>query len=262
VTNTEINTALRDRRAPDELADDELVRRIDIYRDVVRDDRYSEAERRAWRRELERDRRYLRERMLDERRAREARLRSGGFAFEIQIGDDYDPDLEIPDSVFAAEVEDEELIDVLAAPPRREIRRRYTLEDFESSAEARESVARIEIDTVHFGFGEGFLREEEIDKLDRIALVLEKILAKNPDEVFLLEGHTDAVGSDASNLALSRERARAVKEALTTYYVIPADNLRTVGLGERYLKIPTDRAEAENRRVSLARITPVVGGLD
>jgi outer membrane protein OmpA-like peptidoglycan-associated protein len=50
-----------------------------------------------------------------------------------------------------------------------------------------------------------------------------------------------------------------VKEALATYYVIPADNLRTVGLGERYLKIPTDQPEAENRRVSLARITPLVG---
>jgi outer membrane protein OmpA-like peptidoglycan-associated protein len=115
---------------------------------------------------------------------------------------------------------------------------------------------------VHFGFGEGFLREEEIDKLDRIAVVLEKVLAKNPDEVFLLEGHTDAVGSTAANLALSRQRAQAVKEALTTYYVIPAGNLKTVGLGERYLKIPTLQAEAENRRVSLARITPLVGELD
>ena len=123
-------------------------------------------------------------------------------------------------------------------------------------------MARIEIDTVHFGFGEGFLREEEIDKLDRIAVVLEKVLAKNPDEVFLLEGHTDAVGSNAANLALSRERALAVKEALTTYYVIPAENLRTAGLGERYLKIPTNLPEAENRRVSLARITPLVGEMD
>ena len=40
-------------------------------------------------------------------------------------------------------------------------------------------------------------------------------------------------------------RAQAVKEALTTYYVIPAGNLKTVGLGERYLKIPTLQAEAE-----------------
>jgi outer membrane protein OmpA-like peptidoglycan-associated protein len=67
------------------------------------------------------------------------------------------------------------------------------------------------------------------------------------------------VGSDAANLALSRQRAQAVKEALTTYYVIPAENLKTAGLGERYLKIPTQQPEAENRRVSLARITALVG---
>ena len=262
ITNTELRMALRDWRPPEDLEEDELVRRIDIYRDVVGDDRYDAEERRALRRAIERDRRYLRRQMLEEREARAARLRSGQIEFDIVIGGEYDPDAEIRDDVFAAEVDEEELAEVLAAPPRRRVERRYSVEEFERLPEAREAVARIEIDTVHFGFGEGFLREEEIDKLDRIAQVLEKVLAKNPDEVFLLEGHTDAVGSDASNLALSRQRAQAVKEALTTYYVIPAENLKTVGLGERYLKIPTQQAEAENRRVSLARITPLVGELD
>jgi outer membrane protein OmpA-like peptidoglycan-associated protein len=262
VTNVELRQVLRDRRPPEELDEDELVRRIDIYREIARDERYEEAERQAWRRALERDRRYLRRQMLEERQARAERLRSGQFQFEIEIGGEYDPDAEMMDDVFAAEVDEEELAEVLAAPPRRRIERRYSIEEFERLPEAREAVARIEIDTVHFGFGEGFLREEEIDKLDRIAQVLERILAKNPEEVFLLEGHTDAVGSDASNLALSRQRAQAVKEALTTYYVIPAENLKTVGLGERYLKIPTQQAEAENRRVSLARITQLVGALD
>ena len=262
VTNTDVRVALRDRRPPEQLDEDELIRRIDIYRDVVRDDRYDAEERQAWRRALERDRRYLRRQMLEERQQRAERLRSGQIEFNVRIGDEYDPDYDVPDDVFAAEVEDEELAEVLAAPPRRKVQRRYTVEDLERSPEARQSVARIEIDTVHFGFGEGFLREEEIDKLDRIAQVLESILAKNPEEVFLLEGHTDAVGSDAANLALSRQRAQAVKEALTTYYVIPAENLKTAGLGERYLKIPTQQAEAENRRVSLARITALVGQAD
>ena len=261
-TNTDVRVVLKDRRPADELADDELVRRIDVYRDVVNDDRYDEAERLYWQRQMERDRRYLRARMIEERRQRAVELRSGDFAFNVRIEDDYEPGRDIPDDVFAAEVDDEEIADVLVAPPRREIKRQYSVEEIERSPEARNAVARIEIDTVHFGFGEGFLREEEIDKLDRIAQVLEKILAKHPEEVFLLEGHTDAVGSDAANLKLSRQRAQAVKEALTTYYVIPAENLKTVGLGERYLKIPTLAPEAENRRVSLARITPLVGRAD
>jgi outer membrane protein OmpA-like peptidoglycan-associated protein len=32
-----------------------------------------------------------------------------------------------------------------------------------------------------------------------------------------------------------------------------------VGYGERYLKIPTAEAEAENRRVSVSRATAVIG---
>ena len=87
-------------------------------------------------------------------------------------------------------------------------------------------------------------------------------LIAHPREVFFIEGHTDAVGSAGFNLDLSRQRAMAIKKALTTYYVIPARNLRTIGYGERYLKIPTAEAEAENRRVSIARATALVGELD
>lgn len=257
--DADIRIVLQDRRPPQQLDDRELVRRIDVYRYVVADDRYDEQQRMMWQRQMDDDRRYLRYRMMQERRQREAQLSAGGSPFNYEIEDQYDPRRQVPDDVFAAEAEDDEIAGVLAAPPRREIDRRYSLDDIERSPDLRDAVARIEIDTVHFGFGEGFLREEEIDKLDRIATVLEQILARHPDEVFLLEGHTDAVGSDQANLVLSRQRAEAVKQALVTYYVIPPQNLRTVGLGERYLKIPTDQPEAENRRVSLARITPLVG---
>jgi outer membrane protein OmpA-like peptidoglycan-associated protein len=147
------------------------------------------------------------------------------------------------------------------AAPRRQVQRRYSIEDIEDEPELREVMPGVEIDTIKFGFNEAFVREEEIDNLDRIAEAIEKILAARPGEVFLIEGHTDAVGSDGYNLALSRQRALAVKEALTTYYVIPADNLETIGYGERYLKIPTDEPEQENRRVGLRRVTPLVGEL-
>eukprot|EP01030_Chromulinospumella_sphaerica_P032410 gene32410-33156_t len=167
-TNVDIRVILGDRRPPRELDDRQLVRRIDVYRDVVGDDRYSMEEREMWRRQMEDDRRYLRRQMIEERGQREARLRSGEmqYNYDIDVEDDYDPGREIPDDVFAAEVEDNEIADVLSAPPRRKIERRYTLDEIEQSPDARNAVARIEIDTVHFGFGEGFLREEEIDKLD------------------------------------------------------------------------------------------------
>jgi outer membrane protein OmpA-like peptidoglycan-associated protein len=76
--------------------------------------------------------------------------------------------------------------------------------------------------------------------------------------VFLIEGHTDAVGTEAANMKLSQERAEAVKQALLEYFNIGEDNLVTVGRGEMYPKIPTQEAEPENRRVSVRRITPLL----
>jgi outer membrane protein OmpA-like peptidoglycan-associated protein len=80
----------------------------------------------------------------------------------------------------------------------------------------------------------------------------------HPQELFVIEGHTDAVGSDESNLVLSDKRADSVAEALTKVFDIPAENLTTQGYGEEYLKVNTDGANRENRRVAVRRITPLV----
>ena len=122
----------------------------------------------------------------------------------------------------------------------------------------RRALPSVELDTVHFGFNESFVREEEIADLDRVGKIIEKIVAAHPDEVFMIEGHTDAVGSEAANLELSKARAEAFKPALTKYYVIASENLGTIGLGERYLKIPTPGDEPENRRVTIRRVTSLV----
>jgi outer membrane protein OmpA-like peptidoglycan-associated protein len=252
---------LRDRRRSEDLEEGELRRRIDIYRDAIDDDQYDDEERSYWRDMMERDRRYLRGRMVGDRQERERYWRDRRDRNEINI--DLNIDLgakrEEREAVFMDEIDDEELEDYLVAAPRRKIARRYTVEEIEDEPEVRMAMPAIEVDNVRFGFNEAFVREEEVEKLDRIAEVIEKILAAHPGEVFMIEGHTDAVGSDAYNLKLSRARAEAVKKALTTYYVVPARNLKAVGYGERYLKIPTSDAEEENRRVSMRRVTPLVG---
>lgn len=258
-SNFNITVVLGDRRPSDELDEFELRRRIDVYREATFNDEYEEEEREYWREVMARDRRVLRQRMIEERRRRATELEDDDV--DIELGLEFNPSRRQRD-VFAAEVDDEELEDVLSAPPRRKVQRRYSVEEVESTPELRDALPRIEIDTVHFGFGEAFVREEEVENLDRIAEVIEKILAKHPREVFLIEGHTDAVGSNAANLALSRQRAKAIEEALTTYYVISPENIETVGYGERYLKIPTSEPEQENRRVSVARATSLVGELD
>ena len=252
---------LRDRRRSEDLEEGELRRRIDIYREAIYDDQYDDEERGYWRDMMERDRRYLRDRMVRDRGERERywRDRRDRNELTIDLNIDLGAEREPREAVFMDEIDDEELEDYLVAAPRRKIARRYTVEEIEEEPEVRTAMPAIEVDNVHFGFNEAFVREEEVEKLDRIAEVFEKILAAHPGEVFMIEGHTDAVGSDAYNLKLSRARAEAVKKALTTYYVIPARNLKAVGYGERYLKIPTSDAEEENRRVSMRRVTPLVG---
>jgi outer membrane protein OmpA-like peptidoglycan-associated protein len=254
---------LADRRRSEDLDDNELRIRIKVFLDFENDPSYAdfdEEQRTYWRETVRRDRERLRRRMEEERNIRRIELDDEPNIERIEIDDEnYSDGDEYYDDVFAAEVGEDDIEKVLVAPPKRKVRRVASVEEIEQEPGLRDSLRRIEIDTIRFGFNEAFVREEEIGALDEIALVMEKVLRKYPREVFLIEGHTDAVGSDAYNLKLSRARAEAVKKALTAFYVIPARNLQTVGLGERYLKIPTAEAEAENRRVSISRATAILG---
>jgi outer membrane protein OmpA-like peptidoglycan-associated protein len=254
---------LEDRRRSDDLDDNELRLRIKVYLDFEQDPSYQdfdEDQRSYWRDTVRRDRERLRRLMEEERNIRRVELEEDESNIErIEIDDENYSDDEEYDDVFAAEVDEEDIERVLIAPPKKKLRRVASVEEIERDEELRNSLHRIEIDTIHFGFNEAFVREEEIDNLDEIAQVMEKVLKKYPRETFLVEGHTDAVGSDAYNNKLSKARAEAVKKALSTFYLIPARNLQTAGLGERYLKIPTAEAEGENRRVSISRATAVLG---
>ena len=257
---------LMDRRRSDALDDSELRIRIKVYRDFQLDPSFNdfeEEQRDYWRETLRRDRERLRRNMIEERNIRRVELEKRPNIRRIEIDDeDYSASEEYEEDIFAAEVDDEDIERVLIAPPKKKVRRVASVEEIEQRPEVRNALRRIEIDTIRFGFNEAFVREEEIDALDEIALVIERVLKKYPREVFLIEGHTDAVGSDAYNVKLSRARAEAVKKALASFYLIPGRNLRTAGLGERYLKIPTAEAEAENRRVSISRATAVLGEAD
>jgi outer membrane protein OmpA-like peptidoglycan-associated protein len=76
--------------------------------------------------------------------------------------------------------------------------------------------------------------------------------------VFLIEGYTDAVGSEIDNLSPSDRLAQAVVDILTQDFEVPPENLVTRGYGEEYLKIPAPGPERANRRVAGRRITPLL----
>jgi outer membrane protein OmpA-like peptidoglycan-associated protein len=260
--DTPIRDVLADRRAAEDMEESELRYRVRAWRDFERSDDYQswdQDEVASWRERNRRDRQYLRRVLEEDRNIRRVELEKPSNIRRIVIEDDGQFEDDIPEDIFAAEVEDEDIERAILAPPRKKITRKIRVEEIAEQPRYREALTRIEVDTIRFGFNEAFVREEEVDNLDQIASVIERVLKKYPREVFLIEGHTDAVGSDAYNAKLSKARAEAVKKALSTFYIIPAKNLKTVGLGERYLKIPTAEAEAENRRVSISRATALVG---
>jgi outer membrane protein OmpA-like peptidoglycan-associated protein len=68
----------------------------------------------------------------------------------------------------------------------------------------------------------------------------------------LIEGHTDATGSDSYNLRLSRLRAMAVAEYLVTRQDIDPERLRVAGKG-RNEPLTDDPYDPRNRRVQFIR---------
>ncbi len=152
----------------------------------------------------------------------------------------------------------EDYYEFLEQPPVENVQRLYSVDEVKRSARVRDIARRVDLDTLTFEFGSASIPESEITKLEGVALAMERLLEENPAETFLIEGHTDAVGSDVANLALSDRRAESVADALTNVFAIPPENLVTQGYGERYLKVKAQGPERENRRVAVRRITPLV----
>ncbi|TIU18553.1 MAG: OmpA family protein, partial [Mesorhizobium sp.] len=135
-------------------------------------------------------------------------------------GDDLPPmRLTIPRRDYILDSEDVESDDdyytFLEQPPVEKVQRLYSINEVKRSARVRDIARRIDLDTLNFEFGSSSISDTEVQKLEGVANAMEKLLKKNPAETFLIEGHTDAVGTPEANLALSDRRAEAVAEALT-----------------------------------------------
>ncbi|MCX8997546.1 OmpA family protein [Rhizobiaceae bacterium BDR2-2] len=148
----------------------------------------------------------------------------------------------------------------LEAPSGRNVapRDRVDIREFKRRPDLRRMAPSIDIQSINFAFGSADIPRSEYGKIREIGTALERILSRRRSAVFLIEGHTDAVGSDASNLALSEARAAAMKRVLVRDFRIPPRALDTVGYGERYLLVNTQREEWRNRRVTIRRIDEFV----
>ena len=148
----------------------------------------------------------------------------------------------------------------LSAAPIEAVERPYSLDEIRFNYNLRARLRSVDIDTITFEFGSWEVTPDQAPRLEPIAAAIQNVIQQNPNEVFLIEGHTDAVGSDVDNLSLSDRRAEAVAVILTQNFQIPPENLTTQGYGKQFLKVPTQDAERRNRRVTIRRITALLAG--
>jgi len=204
-----------------------------------------------------------REVVLIENRRGDRRPGRGSTYIEEEVVRLPPPVVRIPREEYIVDVErasQEDIVEAFTAPPVERIERAYTLDEVRQSQPLRERMRRVDLDTVNFDFGSWTLPDEQIGAMTGIAQAIQRTLSGNPNEIYLVEGHTDAVGADEDNLTLSDRRAETVATALAQRFGIPAENLTTQGYGEQYLKVNSQGPERANRRVTIRRITPLLQG--
>ncbi len=114
-----------------------------------------------------------------------------------------------------------------------------------------EKNGRAKVYDLYFDFNSATLRPESGKVLSEIA----DVMHAHPDWKLSVEGHTDNIGGDKSNLELSKRRSEAVVAALVSEATIPANRFSTAGFGASRPVDTNNTVEgrARNRRVELVR---------
>lgn len=122
----------------------------------------------------------------------------------------------------------------------------HSFVDLEIPLEAIEKDRAEVLNNIFFKTGEYILDEKSKVELDKLA----DFLSKNKTIKIEISGHTDDVGSDSENMALSQRRAQSVQ-----YYLqqsgIATDRILAKGYGETKPMAPNDSDEnrQKNRRI-------------
>jgi len=123
---------------------------------------------------------------------------------------------------------------------------RQELQDLQAKQTERGMV--MTLSDVLFDTGQATLKPGADRAVDRLA----QFLKDSPGTHLVIEGHTDSVGTDDYNLALSQRRAQAVADTLIARGV-SADRVQTKGLGKSYpvASNDTQAGRQQNRRVEI-----------
>src|SRR5579859_584792 len=123
--------------------------------------------------------------------------------------------------------------------------------DAEGWAKQINQSGRVSLYGINFDTAKATIRPDSEPVLNQLV----KLLRDNPTWAFVVAGHTDNVGSQASNLTLSRQRAQSVISWLSGHGV-EGTRLVAAGFGDaRPIAENTDEeGRQKNRRVDLVKV--------
>ncbi len=104
---------------------------------------------------------------------------------------------------------------------------------------------------IQFNAGSATVSAASEGTLNQIA----KVLALSPDRCVIVEGHTDVAGNFDKNMALSRDRANAVVNFISTRNGIDRKRFVPVGKGSTETMPNLDARDPKNRRVVFKVVT-------
>ncbi|MDZ7724057.1 MAG: OmpA family protein [candidate division KSB1 bacterium] len=124
--------------------------------------------------------------------------------------------------------------------------------DAEAMAKDLDKKGSVRIYGIHFDTDKAIVKETSESVLAEIA----KLLEQNPDLDLRVVGHTDAAGSLQHNMDLSKQRAEAVVEFLSSEHGISTNRLKPYGVGPLapVAGNQDEDSRARNRRVELVKI--------
>jgi len=146
----------------------------------------------------------------------------------------------------------------LLAADRQDLGRSFSLRQVRDIVEVRALAPEINLGGITFATNSAAIPPAQAERLREMGVLMRNLIRDDPRELFLVEGHTDAVGAAGYNLLLSDRRAESVALAFSEYFGVGPENIVVQGYGERFLKVQTQRADETNRRVAVRRITALL----
>jgi outer membrane protein OmpA-like peptidoglycan-associated protein len=103
-----------------------------------------------------------------------------------------------------------------------------------------------------FATGQSALAPGARNRLDGLGQALSALKDQHQRRI-VVEGHTDATGSDANNMILSQKRAESVRQYLVSKGGLPDDQVQATGVGstQPLQSDATPQGRAANRRVEI-----------